>query len=92
MKIALILILLFIVVTNIMASFYIARAVAYKKKQKILQIFLIWIFPLVGSLFFSYFLWIDRQKFKRQKDFGDSPPPYYTGAEHTGGGGGHSVD
>lgn len=74
-----------------MASIYIYRAIAYEKKQKKLQIFLIWLFPLFGSLFFSYFLWKDRQRFKLKKDFGNPQHSIYAGAENTGGGS-HSAD
>jgi hypothetical protein len=53
-----------IIILNILASFYVGRAVAYDTAQKKIQITLIWVFPFFAATGFSYFLWCERKQMK----------------------------
>ena len=55
-----------IVVLNLVASIYVARAPRYEIRQKIAQFVLIWLVPLFGALLCSYFLYQDRKAVGRQ--------------------------
>ncbi|MGR6870754.1 hypothetical protein ACU6U9_00245 [Pseudomonas sp. HK3] len=62
-----------ILILNILASFYVGRAVIYDKAQKKIQIILIWLFPFFAATGFSYFLWCERRqaKLKRKRQVGN---------------------
>ena len=73
MKDSIIYISIFVVIfTNIFSSLYIGNADAYEKKQKIVQITLIWLVPIIGSIFFSLFLYQDRKEIKINKQIGNN--------------------
>jgi len=62
----------FILITsliNILAISYVLTAPAYTREQKLAQFILISIFPFIGAMGISYFLWQDRRqdKIKRKK-------------------------
>lgn len=92
MTIAIITALTILAIINLAASFYVSRAPAFTRRQKIFQIILIWLVPLLGAGFFSYFLWNDRQKRRLGKQIGNDTSitdsaamSHYIAARHRGG-------
>jgi hypothetical protein len=92
MEIVLIASLILVVIVNMAASLYISKAPAYERSQKQIQIVLIWVLPIIGALFFSYFLWIDRMSHKLEKQIGNNTTisnsdavHHYFGTNHRGG-------
>ena len=60
-------VLILIVIANIIASIYIAKADEYASNQKMFQIALIWLVPVFGCCFISYFLFSHRKSVGRDK-------------------------
>lgn len=84
--------LILIITINLAASLYIGRAPGYERSQKSLQIVLIWILPVVGAAFFSYFLWHDRKVQRLTRQIGNHTSisnsdavRQYGAANHRGG-------
>lgn len=81
-----------IVIANVAATYYIKSAPAYEPSQKKIQLIIVWLVPILGAAFFSYFLWQDRKKYRYQKQVGNNTSitnqdavSYYFGANHRGG-------
>jgi len=55
-----------LVVTNIAASIYVARAPRYERSQTIAQIILIWVLPIIGAVICIVFLYQDRNALRRE--------------------------
>ena len=83
---------LVIIGINVAATKYIATAPAYSSEQKKIQITLIWVIPIFGAGFFSWFLWQDRQERSRKDEIGNNTSisnqeaiTHAIGSEHRGG-------
>lgn len=57
-----------IITINVITSIYTSRAPADDRIQLMLQLGVIWVIPVFGAAFVSYFLWLDRKdiRFSRQ--------------------------
>ncbi len=92
MEIVLGIVVLIVIATNIASSVYINRAPAYEPIQKKVQITIIWLVPILGAAFCSYFLWCDRKNYKYEKKVGNNTAfsrsdeiRHHAGANHRGG-------
>ncbi len=81
-----------VVALNVAASVYISKAPAYEPIQKKFQIVIIWLLPILGAAFCSYFLWNDRKNHKYEKKVGNNTAfsssdeiNHHAGANHGGG-------
>jgi hypothetical protein len=64
--------LIAVAILNLIVSVAVGRSTSYNGRQKILQVLMIWVFPVIGGLLLGLFLLSQR---------GNSPPMGYASAD-----------
>lgn len=62
-----------IALVNLVVSIAIAVNAGYTRRQKLAQIVLVWLIPVIGSVVFGVFLWTQRGSAPRLKESSDAP-------------------
>ncbi|WP_072679419.1 hypothetical protein [Arcobacter sp. LA11] len=72
-------------IINFIVTYKLLKDEYYEKRQKTIQLFIIWLLPILGAIL--VYLFLNREKDKKNSYGGGIDPGYYDSGSGTSGGG-----
>ena len=76
-----------LLIINLIVTYKLLKDEYYEKKQKIIQLFIIWLLPILGAILVYLFLNKEKENNKKNQYSGGIDPGYYDSGGGSSGGG-----